>query len=526
MRNVLLYTSILLVLITLGTFAWISHNPDSPHLEAAQEWPVVGELARKVREAYLGPSQSETQFAGSEAEAEDEDETENIILDLRGIQSNPAKDVVVYKKPEDLTEQEKQTVDALVKLSEERHGPFGQSASVPEARTDYTPPSLKTKLPVIASEWDWFLPGQPVQAASEPDAEVQDRLSSLSYLPVLFRFGSWVKVRFDGRDGWIDTRWEPPHNRKKARRGILREKESPVRRTDWEDVRKAKRILGVEDPWGEIAGYDVYTDVEDEELLELLAGAAEVAEDAFFARYGRLPSRAPKYALLLFSDYGDYQRYSDETAKITMTGHRGHAGTGLIALTVDGAAKRSAASTMIHEITHILIDRSLSLRVPRWMDEGMASDLGSVWVEDSTDLLMDRLVQDESLTFGAFEARLAHLDHLARRGKLTPLPVVLGRDHEAFYQADVKGESYAQSAAFIRYMLEGDGGAMASGFLTFLDRVAKGRPADLLKLIERDSVQLDAGFRSWIAVEAEKSRESLKRRHGTGRDTKMIFVDR
>ena len=54
MRNALLFTFILLLLAGLGTFAWVSNNPESPQLERAQDWPLVGGLARIIREAYLG----------------------------------------------------------------------------------------------------------------------------------------------------------------------------------------------------------------------------------------------------------------------------------------------------------------------------------------------------------------------------------------------------------------------------------------------------------------------------------------
>ncbi|MDA8019952.1 MAG: hypothetical protein MPN21_21135 [Thermoanaerobaculia bacterium] len=67
----------------------------------------------------------------------------------------------------------------------------------------------------------------------------------MAYLPVLFRVGDWMKVRYDGRDGRIEPRWQPPDSEKGTRRGFLRENES---RTDREAGRVGKEILGVDEP--------------------------------------------------------------------------------------------------------------------------------------------------------------------------------------------------------------------------------------------------------------------------------------
>ena len=501
MRNFLLFSTIFLLLAVLGTFAWVSHNPDSPHLEKAQEWPVVGELARMVREGYLGPPQPDPSQTAELATSEDAEE-ENIILDLRGIQGNPDKDIVVYKDPKDLTEQEQRTVDALVKRSEER---FGKPPPSPA----YSPQRVGPKLPVLAVEWRWFLPGQPLLTESWTDSETQDRLVSMAYLPVLSRDGNWMKVRYDGRDGWIDTGWEPEHSRRGARRGILRERANPVARTDWSDLDVGKEMLGVKKPQRELADWALYTDVEDEDLLALLAGAAEKVEDAFFSRYGRIPSQAPTHAVLLFAKHSDYRRFSDETAELPSPGHRGHASQGLVAMSAEESSRREVASILVHELTHLLVRRALGSKMPPWLNEGMATDMGSVWVEDSRDLVLDQLVDDQEFSFGPFSMRVMYLDQLARGGKLEPLSTVLGRDRGVFYRSSEICGSYAQSVAFVRYMLDAEGDQLEPGFLAFLDDVAKGRRADLLQHLGRGVPELDAGFRAWLAAEVELTRKPL-----------------
>ena len=57
---------VLLLLVVLAGFAWMTQNPDAEILETATEWPLIGPLAERFRERYLGP---ETQ--GPDATAEE-----------------------------------------------------------------------------------------------------------------------------------------------------------------------------------------------------------------------------------------------------------------------------------------------------------------------------------------------------------------------------------------------------------------------------------------------------------------------
>ena len=369
----------------------------------------------------------------------------------------------------------------------------------------------RAPLPVVAQEWRWFLPGQPVMDDSR--METQARLTSLAYLPVLARDGGWLKVRFDGEDGWADSAWQPPHSRRDARRGILRQRAHPTIPTNWEALDVGKKLMGVRKPWGEIGSWNLFTDVVDEELLQLVSAAAEQTEDAFFARYGRVPSGSPTHAVLLFARDADYREFGDETAELPTTGHRGFAGQGMVAVTTEGLKRREVASVLVHELTHLLVQRAIGWQLPPWLNEGMASDLGSVWVEDSSDLVLDRLVDDPEASYGTYHSRLLYLDSLAAAGRLPTIQSVLARDRFGFYRGDNVGTSYAQSAAFIRYALDSDDGRMAQGFLEFLDLVAKGKRADLLGLLGRDLPQLEEGFRVWLAQQAADKRASLARRH-------------
>ena len=538
MRNALLFTFILLLLAGLGTFAWVSNNPESPQLERAQDWPLVGGLARIIREAYLGQrTADDPDPAGDLGEATQ--------VDVQSVGRDLAEDAGPMEIP-DLTSEETKVVrtpeeqkahDALIaRLKRQAAGqpvdrnddaepiggssvPAGSGASPPVRPPIPDPvalaPTARSPPPVMAQEWRWFLPGHPVMDDSR--AARLARLTSLAYLPVLSRDGGWLQVRYNGEDGWVDSSWQPEHSRRDARRGILRERNNPTMETNREHLRLAKKLMGVKKPWGEIGSWNLYTDVEDDELLELLSAAAEHTEDAFFARYGRVPSRSPTHAVLLFAKDADYREFSNETAEMPTVGHRGHAGQGLVAITTEGLRRREIASVLVHELTHLLIRRSLGWQLPTWLNEGLATDLGSVWVEDSSDLVLDRLVDDQDSRFGSYHSRLLYLEMLSAAGRLPSIQSVLARDRLGFYRGTNVGNSYAQSAAFVRYALDGEDGQMAAGFLEFLDLVAKGKRADLLELLGRDLPELEEGFRAWLAEEGERKRESLVRRQDAGR---------
>jgi hypothetical protein len=85
-------------------------------------------------------------------------------------------------------------------------------------------------------------------------------------------------------------------------------------------------------------------------------------------------------------------------------------------------------------------------------------------------------------------------------------------DRETFYRDDVAMYSYAQSAALIRYLLDGKEGRLADGFRVFLRHIAAGRNASLLESLEIEEEELNEGFKNWLVAEAQASMERLQRR--------------
>ena len=506
-----LWLLILLLLGLAGGFAWLTRHPESPWLEKAQEWPLVGDAARGFRRAYLGPEATgETAEASSGAPRQDDAEPP-----ARQRRPPPAAPAPVGEP----------VVEEPLRLPPSVSGPAESLAEGLVAVKPVTPPAVPRPVvvpppppaPAIryqALEWVWLLPGNRILTAADAGAEAVAGLGEMAYLPVLARDGQWLEVVHDDRRGWIDGSWEPPHPRRGARRGILRHRAEPVRGSDAANLRKARKMLGVRRSDVKVGAYTLVTDVDDADLLAFLDGAAVAAEEAYFARYGRLPSGDPLRSAVLFATEADYRRFSGETTSLAAEGFVGHAGGGILAFYAEGRPRVDLARTLIHEITHLLNDRSIAWNLPTWLEEGMATDLGSVWVEGSREVARDlELGEDQELVIQGLEGRLFLLEELLNSGRLPPLTTLAGLDRDKFHEPDVKTYAYAHSAAFVRYLLDGEDGALADGFRTFLKRIADGMHADLLKLVGRDFAQLDEGFRSWLREETRTRRELLNERY-------------
>lgn len=498
---------ILLLLFFLGLFGgftWLTRHPESPWLERAQEWPWVGELATRFRQAYVREEPT------GETESE-EDAGRTVVVFVPAEPTEP-----LHLPPREPPPEVGRAASRPPAPRPREEAAVRRPPPVPRAPASPSPPPPPALPPVqyVALEWAWFLPGNRIHAAA--GAGPRAHLEAMAYLPVLDREGDWVEVMLDGERGWIDSSWEPPYNRRKARRGILRHRAEPVRGSDGVKLRKARKILGVRRSDVQVGEYSLVTDVDDEELLAFLDSAATAAEEAYFVRYGRLPSGDPLRSTVLFAREADYRRFSEETSSLPADGFVGHAGTGILAFYAEGRSRVDLARTLVHEITHLLNDRAVARSLHPWLEEGMATDLGSVWVESSPDVKSDPKVGDEhGLVIQGLESRIFFLEKLIQAGQLPSLATLLSLDREAFYRPEVKTYAYAHSAAFIRYLFEGEDGRLADAFRTFLKRVATGLRADLLKLLDRDVEELDLGFRAWLREEALESRARLQKRFVT-----------
>lgn len=506
-----------LLLSSVIGFAYFSNHPESPWLERAQSWPVVGPVASWFRTAYLPPEDPKTESEGEEGV--DVQQPIRITNRPNGARRSapPAESPREAGSERPVTPEQRANEEDLLRAAGLRRAEPGASrdlrpdprtpkpAASEALRTDPTPERRTVEI----STWELVRPGLDVRVAPKPDASVRLDLPAMSYLPVLSRQANWAEVLVGGERGWIDLNQEPPFNRRRARRGILRHRAEPVQPNDGFVLKEARKLLGIKKETGSLGPYALYSDVEDEELLDLLDRAASLAEESYFARYGRLPSGDPRRSVMLFAREETYRQLAMETSNIPGGGtwQAGHAGRGVLGMFVEGRSFEVVAGTLVHEIAHLLNDRSLAYELPIWLEEGIAGDLGAMWVEPDPNRQLGRRFE----IHGA-DSRYLSLREILRDGRGPPLANLLSLDRDNFYSSALRQHAYALSFAFVRYLLDGEDSRHADGFRAFLGRIAAGMGANLIEQLGVDGAELEAGFYRWLTTQIEGVGIEIERR--------------
>lgn len=522
MRNVFPILMICLVLTLGGGFAWLTHHPESPWLEKATTWPGVGPLAKRFRDAYLGPAPtlvmgedgqlregSPSEVSPQEPRAEPERIARKERSASAGQRDAARKPQVTNEPPPEPETSKPEPVNEPIQLSEAWiEAETRRFEPVPPP----PPPRPSDAIDLTqASAWEWFLPGQPLAESIAPAVVPGEPLSSMAYLPIFDRDGTWAEVVYRGRRTWIDTSWKPPHSRRKAHRGIVRQRYEPVRTSDREQLEKARKILGIDRPVRYLGPYQLFTDIEDEELLDFLDLTARKAEDAYFARFARLPSGDPTRSIVLFAHKSDYQSYASNEM-LANTG--GHAGSGMLVFFAEDRPRFDLARTLVHEVAHLMNARALTRFLPPWLEEGTASVLGSVWMEDPIEaaVVVGRSA-DSRFTMSRVAGGTLHLGKLLETNQLAKLETLFKIEYELFHRPEIQSYAYSHSASFLRFLLDAEDGRFKEGFLKFLGKIAAGFGADsklLLKLLDIDADELDLRYRAWLRqqVEDQKKRQA------------------
>jgi hypothetical protein len=451
---------VILVWLALATAVigvWAVFHPESVLVERAQDWPLVGPYAQELRrrgpEPFAIPPEGNGEF-----------------------------------------------VEEIPRLA--RRPPAPRATPGPAVEL---PPILEPE----GVERVTAKPGVPLLAEPRPGAPQVLTPTRVAVLKVLDRRPGWVQVQYGDVTGWLPSRdWIGPEPPLGSDPDLVR----PVtgRGPDEERLVLARAKLMPPEVVGKVGSYLIYTDVRDSARLGLLDRTAIGLEPVYRMRYGVSPIGAPAEAVVLFareSDYREFLRQATTVAELPATGHTGH---GIVSLYDARRPAAEVASTLVHELAHLLNRRAIGPALPSWLEEGIADDLSQSQIDRSGRLLPGTLggvtvrVGRRIEMHGA-RAALQDLIQAAGQGRLRPLPRLLSLDWGEFVRND--GElNYAQSSFFIRYLLQGEQGALAPGFRAFLQEVSNGRPAEpeaLREKLGRSWPMLEAGFRLWILNQRE-----------------------
>jgi hypothetical protein len=447
-RDVLSYTVVMALLAILGGVAWLTQHPQSGLLRWAADRPLIGPWAERFRRAYGQPPPP------SEEEAP---QVEFVFIPSR---RQPRAD----------------------SGGERNQGRIWISAGIAiHDRPDLTSP-------------------------------VVDRTAALADFPVVERRGAWIRIRGGGQRGG-DTRegWVSLHVDRNDPRPPLGDEPAPPlpmtgRRADPERLARARSLFGGEEALGHLGPYELVTDTGDGELIRFLQRLVIQLENVYVARYGLRPIGTARESVVLFHREEDYRAYRAGWTAIRDLKSAGHAGYGLVALYRDALSRDLIAATLLHELLHLLNRRALGPALPPWLDEGLADDLSRSTI-DAEGRLQPGTV---ALTIERTENRIvrhgAVADHAVvaaalGEARLTPLPSLLERSWAEFVAPGSIGLNYAQSALWVRYLLDGEEGRHADSFRAFLVAVARGSPATAAALrerLDRTWAELELGFRVWI----------------------------
>ena len=452
-RAVVPYLWLLLVLIPLAGFTWLTHHPRATILARAEGWPGIGPLAQAFRQRYAP--------AGSGASEPGED-------------AGPARN---------------DATDDLRRL----------------------PPSAWIDPPMPVGETMWLLAGAVLRHQPSHDAPLIETLDGITNVIQLEQRDDWYRVFRHGYEGWVYVEdyatTGPPYGETPDAPGPLL-----GRPPDEHELAAALELLGSDARSLTLGPYSASTDCQDATLLRRLDLVAKGLESAYVTRYDRQPVGSPMAAVVLFARRQDYQRLRDARRELAGLPASGHHSQGLIAFYVGRRSASEVIATFIHEVVHTFNRRALGPALPPWLDEGLADDLAVSQVDAEGQLDPMRLAGEIQHLNGRFTmhgafASLTDLDRARRGGRLPSLDHLMAMDWDAFVRSEDISLHYDLSAFWLRYLLQGQGGRHSAGLRAFLDHVAEGgevTAAALADHLQMGLPWLEGAFHGWLDLQVRQ----------------------
>lgn len=354
---------------------------------------------------------------------------------------------------------------------------------------------------------------------SRPDARAVSviRVDAAIDLPVLERTPGWVKVRYDGRIGWLPS----GSDRSPTERKIADLQANPVR------LARARQLLGAEHPVRRCGPLPLYTDVEDPALLQSLDKVARTLPAAYEARYGLSATGDPVEAIILFQRREDFQAFASSETSLGGVQVAGFARDGLAVIYRGEQTVEDIEHDLVHEMVHLLNRRVFGLSLPPWLEEGVANDLSysrldadGVPVPDSLSgsrrereighyepggwLSVDKQVRERGAV-----ASLARLARLAESGELPEVSRLTRATWQDFTAEVDRQRRYDEAAFLVRFLLDRSSPTLRATFLASLRMFANDptRSAAALDPTRwQTSDLLSSRFVRWLVKQQENIR--------------------
>jgi hypothetical protein len=182
----------------------------------------------------------------------------------------------------------------------------------------------------------------------------------------------------------------------------------------------------------------------------------------------------------------------------------------VIVVHTDSLAGNVLGDTLVHEAAHQLIGKRLyrGNEESLWVSEGLASYFGYT-LQDADGTFRPGALGGKSAVLlrdaarPAASAPAARLDAYRRelqRGEMESLEDLVNiTTPERFYGEGVE-DRYTAAWLLVHYLLHGEGGALADGFVAYLrdDAAGRGGGTRLFAALGRNPVELEAGFRAYV----------------------------
>ena len=290
---------------------------------------------------------------------------------------------------------------------------------------------------------------------------------------------------------------------------------------------RAVDLLG-QPPGQPLGPWTLYTDVHDRRLLRSLDRLAGETVDAYADRFGLDPgigrregaAAAAREVVILFARSEDYDALLGEGALFGAREVGGSAGAGMAVLHREEREAEEVRVLLIHELVHLLSRRALGDRPPPWLEEGLADALAFSRITPAGHLHADdlggktevspsvsyqgtrRKIETTVRTTGpraAINRLVAALD----RGALPPLESLTTMSWKTLVDPRWRQVGYAESAMFVRFLLDGENGRFRQGFRSYLQGIAAaddaaGSSAALLAALGTDWATLQPAFSRWV----------------------------